>query len=218
MRNLENKQIDEIGKAVVRTGTLAPRDIENVIANPALFDSIRTRIAIEVTEPVARPKFFRPGVAVFASLALVAVVAGFVVFRSVPTEVVTDRTLPENKKSDVKHSSVPDRIVSLDPEPEQEDDSIRPQRAVVRQTVRTEKPKRSRVGTMTNDEGEFYAVSYAGDPNETERGSRIIRVDIPRSTLFAMGVNIPLENEAETVKADLLVGNDGVTRGIRVVK
>jgi hypothetical protein len=65
---------------------------------------------------------------------------------------------------------------------------------------------------------DFYAVSYAGDPHETERGGRIVRVDIPRSTLFAMGINVPLENESATVKADLLVGSDGVTRGIRVVE
>ena len=71
---------------------------------------------------------------------------------------------------------------------------------------------------QASHEGEFYALSFAGDPNEAERGGRIVRVDIPRSTLYAMGVDIPLENEAETVKADLLVGNDGVTRAIRVVK
>ena len=41
---------------------------------------------------------------------------------------------------------------------------------------------------------------------------------MPRSALFAMGVNIPLENDAEVVKADLLVGTDGVTRAIRVVE
>lgn len=71
---------------------------------------------------------------------------------------------------------------------------------------------------LVDDENEFYALSYAGDPNETERGGRIVRVDIPRATLFAMGFDLPLENESETVRADLLVGSDGVTRAVRVVK
>ena len=64
---------------------------------------------------------------------------------------------------------------------------------------------------------EFYPVTYTGDTGETVRGGRVIRVDVPRSTLFAMGLNVPLENESPTVKADLLVGPDGVTRAIRLV-
>jgi len=63
---------------------------------------------------------------------------------------------------------------------------------------------------------DFYPVSYSGDPDEMG-GGRIIRVELPRSTLFAMGVNIPLENDSPTIKADLLVGRDGVTRAVRVV-
>ena len=34
---------------------------------------------------------------------------------------------------------------------------------------------------QVDDENEFYALSYAGDPNETERGGRIVRVDISRA-------------------------------------
>jgi hypothetical protein len=33
-----------------------------------------------------------------------------------------------------------------------------------------------------------------------------------------MGMNVPLENESPTVKADILVGPDGVTRAIRLVE
>src|SRR5438874_326484 len=73
--------------------------------------------------------------------------------------------------------------------------------------------------TNTNHEpaGEFYALSTGYDQDETTGGGRIIRVDMPRSSLFALGVNIPLENDAEVVKADLLIGSDGMTHAIRVV-
>jgi hypothetical protein len=66
-------------------------------------------------------------------------------------------------------------------------------------------------------EREFYPVTYVGD-GESTRGGRVVRVDLPRSSLFAMGVNVPLENESPTVKADLLIGPDGVTRAIRFVE
>ena len=61
-------------------------------------------------------------------------------------------------------------------------------------------------------------VTYTGDNGESARGGRVIRVEVSRATLFAMGINVPLENESPTVKADLLVGPDGVTRAIRLVE
>ena len=45
-----------------------------------------------------------------------------------------------------------------------------------------------------------------------------MRVEMSRASLFAMGINIPLENGAEVVKADLLVGPDGVARAVRLAK
>lgn len=59
---------------------------------------------------------------------------------------------------------------------------------------------------------------FDGDTLEAARGGHVVRVDMPRSSLFAMGVNVPLENETGSIKADLLVGPDGVTRGIRLVE
>jgi len=66
--------------------------------------------------------------------------------------------------------------------------------------------------------GEFYALDYVGSPNETAEDLRIVRAEISRSELFALGVNLPIENESEKIKTDLLVGADGVARGIRFVE
>ena len=63
---------------------------------------------------------------------------------------------------------------------------------------------------------EFYAISGAEAADAS--GGRIVRVDLPRASLFAMGINVPLENDSDTVKADILIGPDGVTRAIRLVK
>lgn len=216
MRKLENKKLDEVGKALVRAGAVSTRDLEKIVANPALFESVRARIAMENSAPVSRRSFFRPGIAAFASVALLTAVAvSLGVFRSEPNDVVADRIPAVPRKPEVKQHREADVIVDA-PAP-QPSDPIRTERISHRPSIRTSGPKRPAV-QQARYSGEFYAVSYAGDPHETERGGRIVRVDIPRSTLFAMGVDIPLENEAETVKADLLIGSDGVTRGIRVVE
>jgi len=132
--------------------------------------------------------------------------------------------IPETPKNHepAKKFSQPDRMAADFPQTQPQ---VRPERVSTRSDmpgvpdVKINRPRQSAAQRIRYEsEGDFYALSYAGDPSETERGGRIVRVDIPRSTLFAMGVDVPLENESETVKADLLIGSDGVTRAIRVVK
>jgi hypothetical protein len=215
MRKLENRKLDEVGKALVKAGAASTRDLEKLVTNPALFESVRARIALEDTAPAPRRYFFRPGVATFAAVALIAAVAvSLGVFRSEPNQVVVDRLPAAPRKPEVKQPREADIV---DTPARQTREPIRAERILNRQSIRTASPRQPAV-QQARYSSEFYAVSYAGDPHETERGGRIVRVDIPRSTLFAMGVDIPLENERETVKADLLIGSDGVTRGIRVVE
>jgi len=216
MRKIENKDLDKIGKALVKAGTLPTREIEKIVANPALFDSVRMRMALESADPKRR-NIFRPAVTTVVGVALIVVAAiAFVTLKYGSSPEMVNVPVPTVPGSpEIKRSSVPDRISET--RLPQITTPIRVERVSNRPSVKTVNVRRP-VAQQVGSEGDFYAVSYAGDPNETERGGRIVRVDIPRSTLFAMGVNIPLENEAETVKADLLVGNDGVTRAIRVVK
>jgi hypothetical protein len=64
--------------------------------------------------------------------------------------------------------------------------------------------------------GEFQSVTYAGDHNE--EGEQIGRVELPRASLYAMGIDVPVENDTVNIKADLLIGADGVMRAVRVVR
>ena len=219
-RELENKKLDEIGKVLVRNGSLRPSEVEKIVVNPVLFDSVKARIAS--SEEAARSRnglllFVRRHTAVFASAVVTVAAVAFTVsiFRQEAPQLTARVPSTPQISQEFRRSDKPDGIAtSVPPAVEQ----IRPVRTSVGpSSTRVNRPKRQ---TFDNDhnEGEFYAISYAGDPNETDRGARIIRVDMPRSALFAMGVDIPLENEAELIKTDLLVGTDGVTRAIRVVK
>ncbi|MEO8041565.1 MAG: hypothetical protein ABI646_03045 [Acidobacteriota bacterium] len=209
MGKLEKKTLDEIGKAMVKARALSSRDIDRITANPELFDSVRVRVALAIDKPTSQRPARRTLVATFSSIALVAAASfALVIFKTKPVEVVH---LPT---PDTTRFTEPDKVGSPD----------QPRAASPRVERITSKPelkftrKSESAAQQIRYEGDFYALSYAGDPNETERGGRIVRVDIPRSTLFAMGIDVPLENETESVKADLLIGSDGVTRAIRVVK
>ncbi len=67
-------------------------------------------------------------------------------------------------------------------------------------------------------EGDFYSLPFAGIFEHSKEELQMLRVELPRSSLVALGLNPPLENEKGIIKTDLLVSSDGITRAIRLVK
>jgi len=219
MRNVEKKKLDEIGKALLKAGSTRVQNIDEIVGNPDLFDGIRTRISSETRARRRGIGIMRPGFTVAGTILLIAV-ASFAYFslRSRPVQVAGRSVAQPAKSDETKRFTNPPDVVVQRP-PVREITPVRTERiSMSRQPERSMTRVRPISARHVDDQNEFYALSYAGDPNDTERGGRIVRVDISRATLFAMGFDLPLENESETVRADLLVGSDGVTRAVRVVK
>jgi hypothetical protein len=220
MRKLDNKNIDKVGRALVKASALAPGEIEDIVGDRVSFDSIRKRIASEADHQKPSRRWVGASVTVLSACAVLFAAAAFFFFPSSTTNVVMVRPVPVPEIAPATRFTEPDHIVNPAglPAPVA---MPRPERVSTlspTQTATKVSASRKPAAQKNRNENEFYALSYAGDPNETERGGRIVRVDLPRTVLFAMGVDIPLENEVETVKADLLIGSDGVTRAIRVVR
>jgi hypothetical protein len=89
--------------------------------------------------------------------------------------------------------------------------------AVAKKT--TPKPRRE-VYTQNVEEAEiatdYIPLTYVA--NSEERSGQVVRVEMPRSAMLAMG--LPLNNEptGERVKADVIVGDDGLALAIRFVR
>ena len=216
------EELERIAGMVVRSASVRASEIENIVNHPALFDKVRLRINDGPKRPSGASVvlgFIRRNAAAVSGVLLISIAAiafGVLWTKSpetvtVPVVAVTTETKPPSYTT----FNEPDTLVEPRSIPSIE--RPRPRRISVGR-VPGPRISRRKPSSAADNGGDFYAVSYAGDRNEMERGGRIIRVDMPRSALFAMGVNIPLENDAEVVKADLLVGNDGVTRAIRVVE
>jgi hypothetical protein len=62
--------------------------------------------------------------------------------------------------------------------------------------------------------GEFIPLPNAARlaPNE---GGNLVRVEIPRSTMIALGYPVPSNQDAELVQADVVLGSDGLARAVR---
>ena len=63
---------------------------------------------------------------------------------------------------------------------------------------------------------DFVPLTAIADATAMRSGT-IVRVEMPRASLIAMGLPLHAERADETVKADIVVGDDGLARAIRLV-
>lgn len=75
---------------------------------------------------------------------------------------------------------------------------------------------------MANHASNEIATDFMplGDANTLvlQDGGQIIRVRLPRSTLVRFGIPVNMDRSTENVKADVIVGVDGLARAIRFVQ
>ncbi len=64
---------------------------------------------------------------------------------------------------------------------------------------------------------DFIPLPHRGSIAELE-GGQVLRVELPRSSLASFGLPVNLERAGERIKADVVVGNDGMARAIRFVR
>jgi hypothetical protein len=63
---------------------------------------------------------------------------------------------------------------------------------------------------------DYIPLTYLADATAVESGT-VLRVELPPSALVTMGLPAPVERTDSRVKADVVVGDDGVPRAVRFV-
>ncbi len=63
----------------------------------------------------------------------------------------------------------------------------------------------------------FYELPSASELPPVENAT-VVRVQLPMSSLRLMGLSVSEESSAERIQADVLVGQDGLARGVRFVQ
>jgi len=63
---------------------------------------------------------------------------------------------------------------------------------------------------------DFFPVNYDGAAN-LDAGGQIVRVELPRTTMANFGLPVNMERADEKIKADVLLGVDGLAHAIRFV-
>ena len=64
---------------------------------------------------------------------------------------------------------------------------------------------------------DFMPIGYVNSASLQDGGS-VVRIELPRSTIVSMGFAVNMDRYGERVKADVLMGADGLARAIRFVQ
>jgi hypothetical protein len=62
----------------------------------------------------------------------------------------------------------------------------------------------------------FFPLGYESAPN-LQDGGQLVRVELPRAAVARFGLPVNMDRTSERVKADVLVGSDGLAQAIRFV-
>ena len=228
-RKIQNGELDKIGRSLLKMGVVPADEIERIVSRPELFSSIISRIESENAE--TQPTGFLPAWRMrlvfsggLAAAAITAVLVTFAVFGGSdvqpdiayvvepPDEVVVE-TSPQSLPAAEPAPSAPNETKprTLDRQPV----SVTAKVFRRKETKRAAEPKKQEKAV---DLGEFYALAHVPNAPDAALDAQVIRVEVPRASLVALGINLPLDNGRENVKTDLLVGADGVPRAIRLVE
>jgi hypothetical protein len=244
-RNLQNKELDRIGRRLLDAARVQSEEIEQIVDSPMLFEAVKARIENERNVENSKNLFpnranvqiwkWQNAFAMFLFL-FVASVIGVIVFgKFAANQQIEQTTVQESKykaepveiKSAPMVKQTPENsakfvktTISVNETPKVIKEKLFINKAKNPKKFEAKKPEQPQHKIQPKQselQGEFYALTFAGNPVEKGEEVQIVRAELSRSSLFALGVNLPIENESEKIKTDLLVGADGVTRAIRLV-
>jgi hypothetical protein len=219
-KDFQNEELDLIARDLLGAARVGNDEIEKIVAAPNLFASVKTRIQKERFAPkpkaIGFPVWNWQTALAILTLAIMGAAAAIVfktqnapqtAEKTVEPHIATPIALPENPTQIREEKTIDDRVQRVD---------LRTKKTKL--PNRIERSKKADQPPTETSEGEFYALALAGNWETDAENLRIVRTELSRSELFALGVNLPVENDTQKIKTDLLVGANGVPKAIRFVE
>jgi hypothetical protein len=98
----------------------------------------------------------------------------------------------------------------------------KPTMALAQTPVRAAQPQPASSPAPAPERGAEVAINFYPLPDADElppiESATIVRVQLPMSSLRLMGVPVSEDRAAEFIQADMLLGQDGLARGVRFVE
>lgn len=219
---LTNREFDELAAKLLNSARPDEMEIERIASNPRLYEGVMAKIRLE-NQPVKRRFDWKP--AVSASIAVLVVCFSiFAYFRFPGPANVAVNPAPPPQTSQPDTVFTPKQLAPPPTVADSRESAVvrqpRAEYAVMSKPAEDPEPRRprTRAKTVKQPEPAFHPIGLREKAEDAAIDGRVVRVEMPRSALFALGVDVPLENGTRSIKADLLLGADGSPRAIRLVE
>lgn len=221
---------DEFCREIVSAAQASEDDVQAAANAPFLYQRLRAQIAAE-RKPIAAivPQrssslSFLAALGAFqnhwrwafaAAILAVIVVAGLQVRKPAAPQIAGQQVTPANPQE------VANPVAEIAPTPSNRSTELGSKptqvasKILVTKTARTQARRAIAAEASAEIATEFLPLTYSAD-REEQRG-QIVRMEMPRSVLTTMGV--PTTNvTGDRVKADVMLGDDGVALAIRFIQ
>jgi len=168
-----------------------------------------------------RPAAWAAGAAAIVILSL-GVALGVVLMGRQPSETpveprATPTTSLANPEAAGPNPSVADAARPLGPRPANNPPAADATRADSPSAVVRPDPEQAASERPAQAGSGFVPLFYGGDPQLLETG-QVWRVEMPRAALQSVGMPVVEESRAGRIQVDILLGEDGIARAIRLVQ
>lgn len=239
-KKLSDEQIDRIAKNLLEDFALSDQLLDEIADAPQLWWNVRNQIEAEkARRDNVRFRWFRAPVPAFGAMTvLICSALAFVFLSSANNSGSTAvlETPPENHVQQI--AETPENLPPVSPKVDIENNEVTKTRTPENNSLKNAAPQTrfvAKIGVRENSakstsrpskqetlakaaveetKTDFIALSYAAN---TESG-QIVRVKVPSSMMVTLGVKTEVENAAELVSAEVVIGDDGLARAIRFIR
>ena len=220
------ERLDQMELKVLQSLKVGEDEIEAVAGAPYLYDRVRSRIQAGPKQRRSDGRLVgsrlafvpthlnvrRPVLWTLSAAAVLLLVAALLFWR--PGQSVESGKLGSSQQTpSAPQQDLQPSAPSSKPEPDGRLAGFVP--APNRSPV-VSRPRRTR-SRSTEVATEFFPLTFIADSAALETG-HVVRVRIPRSALVTFGVPMNVDRAGELVKADVVIGDDGLARAIRFIQ
>ncbi len=223
-KQFTDEQIDQMMRTMMSDASLDNTAVNEIADSPTMWWAVQRQIAEQKATAVSP----WPPVNIIRRLLMigvpttvaVALLISLFVFRSgsVPSDVAV---VPTNEDTSTSQTVVNNDDVQTAVSPEvKQPEQKRSQTIAANLKTAPKQVKKPIVSTQvaakekTEIKTEFIALSYARNPDS----GQIVRVKVPSSMMVTLGLVASVEKPSNLVNAEVVVGDDGLTRAIRFIR
>ncbi|MBK7393413.1 MAG: hypothetical protein IPI64_08950 [Chloracidobacterium sp.] len=225
-KQFSDEQLDQMMRTMMSDASLDDAAVNEIADSPTMWWAVQRQIAEQKATAVSP----WPPVSILRRLLMicvpaivaVALIISLFVFRSgdlpkasdvaaVPTNVETPLPQTKVQNTDVPQTVEADLKESLRKRSQTVAASLK---ASPKQLKKQFVPTQAVTKEKTEIKTEFIALSYARNPDS----GQIVRVKVPSSMMVTLGLVASVEKPSNLVDAEVVVGDDGLTRAIRFIR